>query len=52
MPKDQAYIFTGSKGHWTLVKTYKCGTGNISYGDGSDQGIGFKWKNNVQNRRI
>ena len=41
---QRAYIFTGSKGHWTLVKTYKCGTGNISYGDGSDQGIGFKWK--------
>lgn len=39
-----AYIFTGSKGNWTLVKRISCGTGNINYGDGSDQGVGFSWK--------
>ena len=41
---QRVYIFQGSKGNWTQIKTYKCGTGNIKYGDGSDQGIGFKWK--------
>lgn len=41
---QRVYIFQGSKGHWTLVKTAKCGTGNIAYGDGSDQGVGFSWK--------
>ncbi len=39
-----AYIFKGSKGNWTLVKRISCGTGNINYGDGSDQGVGFGWK--------
>ena len=38
------YIFKGKKGAWQLIKTAKCGTGNITYGDPSDQGIGFKWK--------
>ena len=41
---QRVYIFQGSQGHWTLVNTYKCGTGNIKYGDGSDQGVGFNWK--------
>ena len=41
---QRAYIFTGSKGHWAQIKTYKVGTGNIKYGDGSDQGVGFQWK--------
>lgn len=41
---QRVYIFKGSKGHWILQKTVKCGTGNIEYGDGSDQGVGFKWK--------
>lgn len=41
---QRVYIFQGSKGNWRLVKTYKCGTGNIAHGDGSDQGIGFQWK--------
>lgn len=39
-----AYVFEGSKGNWKLAKVMACGTGNISYGDGSDQGVGFKWK--------
>lgn len=39
-----AYVFKGSKGNWTLVKVVACGTGNINYGDGSDQGVGFSWK--------
>ena len=41
---QKVYIFKGSKGKWVLQKVYKCGTGNISYGDGSDQGVGFAWK--------
>ena len=41
---QRVYIFQGSQGHWVLVKTAKCGTGNIKYGDGSDQGVGFSWK--------
>lgn len=41
---QKVYIFKGSKGKWVLYKTAKCGTGNITYGDGSDQGVGFKWK--------
>lgn len=41
---QRVYIFKGSKGHWVLQKTAKCGTGNIAYGDGSDQGVGFSWK--------
>lgn len=41
---QRVYIFQGSKGNWRFNRTYKCGTGNISYGDGSDQGVGFKWK--------
>lgn len=41
---QRVYIFKGSKGKWILYKTCKCGTGNIAYGDGSDQGVGFKWK--------
>ena len=41
---QKVYIFKGSKGKWVLHKTFKCGTGNIDYGDGSDQGVGFKWK--------
>lgn len=41
---QRVYIFKGSKGKWVLQKVYKCGTGNISYGDGSDQGVGFAWK--------
>lgn len=41
---QKVYIFKGSKGKWILQKKCKCGTGNITYGDGSDQGVGFKWK--------
>ena len=41
---QKVYIFQGKKGHWVLKKTCKCGTGNIAYGDGSDQGVGFAWK--------
>ena len=41
---QKVYIFKGKKGEWQLIKTAKCGTGNITYGDPSDQGIGFKWK--------
>ena len=41
---QRVYIFKGSKGNWKLQKTYKCGTGNITYGDGSDQGVSFGWK--------
>ena len=41
---QRAYIFKGSKGNWILQKTFKCGTGNIKYGDGSDQGVSFGWK--------
>ena len=41
---QKVYIFHGSKGHWVLKKVCKCGTGNIAYGDGSDQGVGFAWK--------
>ena len=41
---QKVYIFKGKKGAWVLEKVYKCGTGNIKYGDPSDQGIGFKWK--------
>lgn len=41
---QRVYIFHGSKGKWVLHKTVKCGTGNIAYGDGSDQGVGFAWK--------
>ena len=41
---QRVYIFKGSKGAWKLQKTYKCGTGNIGYGDGSDQGVSFGWK--------
>lgn len=41
---QRVYIFQGSKGKWVLKKTARCGTGNISYGDGSDQGVGFSWK--------
>lgn len=41
---QRAYIFRGSKGAWALQKVVKCGTGNIAYGDGSDQGVGFGWK--------
>lgn len=41
---QRAYVFKGKKGEWKLVKVMKCGTGNIKYGDGSDQGVGFKWR--------
>lgn len=41
---QHVYIFQGSKGSWKLKKRCKCGTGNIEYGDGSDQGVSFKWK--------
>lgn len=41
---QHVYVFRGSKGHWTAVKHFACGTGNIAEGDGSDQGIGFTWK--------
>ena len=41
---QRVYVFQGSKGHWVLKKTMKCGTGNIKDGDGSDQGVGFSWK--------
>ena len=41
---QRVYVFKGSKGNWKLQKTYKCGTGNIAYGDGSDQGVSFGWK--------
>lgn len=41
---QRVYIFKGKKGAWVLQKSYKCGTGNIKYGDGSDQGVNFSWK--------
>lgn len=41
---QKAYIFKGSKGKWKLQKVFKCSTGNINYGDGSDQGVNFGWK--------
>lgn len=41
---QRVYVFKGKKGAWKLVKSYKCGTGNITYGDGSDQGVSFGWK--------
>jgi hypothetical protein len=41
---QRVYIFKGSKRNWKLLKTYKCGTGNIADGDGSDQGVSFGWK--------
>ena len=41
---QRVYIFKGSKGKWKLHKTFKCGTGNIDYSDGADQGVGFGWK--------
>lgn len=41
---QRIYIFKGKKGKWSYCKSYKCGTGNIEYGDGSDQGVGFGWK--------
>ena len=41
---QKVYIFQGSVGAWHLIKTYKCSTGNIKYGDGSDQGVSFAWK--------
>lgn len=41
---QRVYVFKGSKGKWKLHKTFKCSTGNIKYGDGSDQGVGFAWK--------
>lgn len=41
---QRVYIFKGSKGKWVLQKVFKCGTGNIEFGDGSDQGVGFAWK--------
>ncbi len=41
---QRVYVFQGSKKNWKMIKTFKCGTGNISYGDGSDQGVGFKWQ--------
>ena len=41
---QKVYIFTGSKGNWHVEKVFKCGTGNISHGDGSDQGVNFGWK--------
>lgn len=41
---QRVYIFKGKKGAWVYQKSYKCGTGNISYGDNCDQGVGFVWK--------
>ena len=41
---QRVYIFKGKKGKWKLEKKFKCGTGNIAYGDPSDQGVGFSWK--------
>lgn len=41
---QRVYVFTGSKGHWVGIKNFKCSTGNIDFGDGSDQGVGFNWK--------
>jgi hypothetical protein len=41
---QRVYVFRGRKGAWSLQKTCKCGTGNIEYGDGSDQGVSFGWK--------
>ena len=41
---QRVYIFKGKKGAWSLLKTFKCGTGNIEYGDGADQGVYFKAK--------
>lgn len=41
---QKVYIFKRINKYWVLQKTYKCGTGNIAYGDGSDQGVGFAWK--------
>ena len=41
---QRVYIFQRINNYWVLQKTYKCGTGNIAYGDGSDQGVGFGWK--------
>lgn len=41
---QRVFIFKGSKGHWVLQKTYKCGTGKISDGDGGDPGVYFSAK--------
>lgn len=41
---QRVYVFQGHQGAWKQVKRFRCGTGNIKYGDGSDQGIGFGWK--------
>lgn len=41
---QRIYIFKRVNNWWTLQKVYKCGTGNIAYGDWSDQGVGFAWK--------
>lgn len=41
---QRVYIFKGSKKNWTLYKTYKCGTGKISDGDGGDPGLYFNGK--------
>jgi hypothetical protein len=41
---QRVYIFTGSKGNWHIEKVYRCGTGNIAHGDGSDSPISFAFK--------
>lgn len=41
---QKVYIFERINNYWVLRKTYKCGTGNITYGDNCDQGISFSWK--------
>lgn len=38
---QRVYIFKGSKGKWSLIKAYRCGTGAIADGDGSDPGVYF-----------
>ena len=38
------YIFKGSKGKWSLIKNYRCGTGSIADGDGGDPGLYFNAK--------
>ena len=41
---QRVYVFSGSKGNWHLEKRYRCGTGNISHGDGSDSPVSFGFK--------
>lgn len=41
---QRVYIFHRENKKWVLSKVYKCGTGDITFGDGSDQGVGFSWK--------